>query len=79
MFRRLRYGLRLLGLRMRRRSYAWTRRLPRAAVRNMGLFYGGLILGALLLTVGRFYPGFTAPWPLAPSKARPPSSPAASS
>ncbi|NLN15945.1 MAG: stage II sporulation protein P [Firmicutes bacterium] len=58
MFRRLRYGLRLLGLRMRRRSYAWTRRLPRAAVRNMGLFYGGLILGALLLTVGRFYPGF---------------------
>jgi len=24
----------------------------------MGLFYGGLILGALLLTVGRFYPGF---------------------
>lgn len=58
MFRRLRYGLRLFGLRMRRRSYTWTRRLPRAAMRNMGLFYGGLILGALLLTVSRFYPGF---------------------
>ena len=36
-----------------------------------GLFYGGLILGALLLTVSRFYPGFYSSLPLAPPKAWP--------
>jgi stage II sporulation protein P len=53
MFRRLRYGIHLLNLRLRRRLLFIRRRLPRSFFRNLALFYGTLLVLTILVAAGR--------------------------